>query len=216
MTATKAKASTNQSIVLTGILFFMLGAAGSFKLVLPKLQSTRLQISTAESQDQVVQQQVSGLNSAKSKLDAAVASLSQRGVSIDTVKQIVPPTEDMPSLYLQLESITSNTINLGNVSYIVAPPAVIAGSSGVQIPITFSATGTYADLKSFIATLEDNIRPVVITNLSFSKYTSNASTPLKNIQGLTINGDNFFTLNVTGYVTAQALSSAYTGVTPGN
>ena len=101
-----------------------------------------------------------------------------------------------------MEALSLNNPGLSKVSYQVSAP-LLNPTGGVKIPVSFTATGHYVDLKTFLARLETNIRPLTFNTITFGQ--SAGADPKAN--------DNSLLLTATGSIAARDLSSLYTAST---
>lgn len=202
--ATKNPTNVNQTIILITLLLFVLGGIATFKFALPKLHDAKVSLEEQIAKNKGLQADIGSLTQAKSQVQEAQDNLkNQLGVDPARLRYVFPPTEDVPELYLQMESIIQ-TAGITNPTYQINPPALDQDGL-VRIPISISATGSYLDLKTFVSKLQTNIRPVSLLTASFSK-----AAPKEEGQSV----DGLLTMTATGFVRAAALSNAYTTKTP--
>lgn len=191
-----------------GVLLMIVSLAGVFEFLAPRLTDARANLASDQAKLKGLQSDVDVLTTAKNQLAQDEKALQDdRGVDFTKLPLIYPKTEDMPGLYLQLEALMQRGLAEGvtSPSYQVTAPVLDATEGSVHIPVTISAIGQYAQLKTFIALLEQNLRPISIQTINLSQtLDKDKGTP-----------SGLFTLNVAGIVRAESLSSAYSG-TPTN
>jgi Tfp pilus assembly protein PilO len=198
------KSSLNQILTLLAGVIVAVSFYGSYQFLLPQLAKDREQVAVEQASLSGLTTDVANLNSAQAQLNDAVTVLRQSGVNVDAAHNVVPLTEDMPSLYIQMESVINRMPSLSKRSYQLSNPTKDVDGS-VKIPLTISAAGSYKDLKTFLESFEQNIRPASFSSIAFTPFlvTADAKTPDK----LASNG--LFTLNAVGAIRAQGLSDAY-------
>jgi len=196
----KRPASLNQNLLGIGLLLLVLGLGLSYEFLAPRLQTARSDRDTNQAKLNALTSEVAQLTDAQQSLAATKQQLTARGIDISKADEVLPPTEDLPSLYIQMEDVMkrSGSAGITNPAYQVSDPALDADGT-VRIPVTVTGSGSYADLKAFIVRLENNIRPVSLTSVAFATQETNGTSKL--------------TLSATGYVRAIALSSAYASTT---
>ena len=197
--------SPSQTVLLSGVILLLLGLAGSYLLLLPRLQAANLTLEQADNQLKVDQQNLLAVQQVDAQVKQVNASLVSKGVDLSKAQQILPATEQLPSLYIQMEALVAAAqATVGSPTYILGAP-IKDTAGGVQIPVTVSANGDYAHLKLLLGAFEQNIRPVSFTQISFAvavpgaATVSTSKTPAKGI----------VSLSATGFVRALGLSSAY-------
>ncbi len=188
--------TTSQSVALIGILLVLAGVGGTYQFLVPMLQKDRAALQLAQKQRDAAVKDVSDLQKVHTDLGAAEQQLAITGVTPQLIAQVVPATEEMPSLYIQMESLMSDS-TISQPAYQLAPPVRDAGS--VKVPITVTASGTYGSLKAFLTKMETNIRPITFTSITLSQVT-----------GTTGNASSApLSLSATGFARAHDVSSAY-------
>lgn len=199
----KQPSNPSQTIGIIAALLILVGLGGTYQFLNPNLNLAATNYAQAKAQDDGLQTDINTLQAAQTKVDVAKHTLSDAGLDFNSLANIFPATEEIPNLYIQMEYLMGSTPNVVS-SYQVSPP--VSNTPGdVRIPLTFAATGTYSSLKDFIVTLENNIRPVTITALSFGPAATKDQNgkPVKD-------AETKLTVNISGYVRSQSLSSAYT------
>lgn len=192
----KRPASLNQNLLGIGLLLLVLGLGLSYEFFAPRLQAARSDEGTNQAKLDALTSEVDQLTTAQQNLAVTKQQLVSRGIDLNKAAAVLPATEDMPSLYIQMEDVMRRSSQAGitNPAYQLSDPALDADGT-VKIPVTVTGSGSYADLKSFLTRLETNIRPVSLTSVALTTKDANGSTSLS--------------LSATGYVRARALSSAY-------
>lgn len=191
------KGNANQALTGIGTILIIAGLGGIYQFLMPNLITAKTASLTAQAQVANAQASVQTLTQAQTALKNAQATLLAQGVDITTADKVVPIFEDVPGLYLQMEALVQSAQQVSKVNYIIGIPTT--DPTGVKVPITVSAVGRYADLHSFIATLESMPRPLILSSLTFGQATGGDP---KNTAGT-------LTLTVTGYARARSLSPAY-------
>ena len=185
----------------------IVGLAGSYFLVLPRLQAANLALLTADSQLTADRQNLAALTQVSVQVKKVDQALSSQGVDLKKAQQVLPPFEDMPSLYIQMEALTAQAqASIGTPTYTVGAPTKDPAGGSIQIPVSISGNGDYPHLKAFLSSFEQNIRPVTFTQLSFT-IASATATPAPDKAGPLPKGA--VTLSATGYVRATGLSAAF-------
>jgi Tfp pilus assembly protein PilO len=199
--------SSNSDLIMLGIFLLIIGIGGSYKFLIPSLVSTKGENQKLIATNNGLLQDISNLKAAKSSLNLAQKNLTAMGVDLSLVNQVVPPNEEMPWLYLQMEYLINNSPNLSTPIYKIGVPLIDKTGGEGQVSVSVSATGKYEDLKQFLMKLENNIRPIVITSVNFSQPQSDSTS------GSATSLAGKYSLTATGYVISQGLSAAYTSTT---
>lgn len=204
--AQKKPSNPTQTVGAIAALLIILGIGGTYQFLNPGLQLASTNLSQAKAKNQSYITDIATLQKAQTDVDTAKRTLTDKGLDFSSIRYIFPQNEEIPNLYIQMEYLTTNSAGVTS-SYQISPP--ISNAPGdVRIPLSFNATGTYADLKAFITALENNIRPVILTTLSFGPA------PDKDQQGKAVqDAGNKLTLNLSGFVRSQGLSAAYSSTT---
>ena len=199
--ATSTSSSTN-TLSLIGVLLILAAGAGAYMFQTGPLNDAVVRNKALQAEQQGKAQDISALTTASSELTQKENDLAAAGITKDSLAAVMPATEDVPGLYLQMEALMQNSSSsLSKPIYQIGQPS--ADSGQVQIPVTVSATGKYLDLKNFLATLETATRPLIFTTVSFAPPADGAAS-------------DTFSLTAAGYATAIALSPAYTAAAPTN
>ncbi len=195
---TKTTQTPTQNVALVAGLMIVLGIVSIYFYFLPQLVTQRTTLESDKAQLAGLQQSKATLLNAQKRLDSAEAELTQKGVNFAKLPSVYPPNEDMPGLYVQLENLVTQASTNNNVvaSYQVSAP-VADPAGGGKIPITFSATGSLSDLETFIVSLEQNTRPIILSQISVSTSATNANSGV-------------LTMTANGLTRIAQVSSAYT------
>lgn len=197
--ATKQPQNLNQTFILLAIGLFLIGGIGSYRYAVPNLKSAKTALAQTKAQNQGILDDIASLNQAKSAVDDAQTYLkNQLNVDPAQLRYVFPPTEDVPGLYLQMESLMS-AAGIESPSYQIGLPALDQDGLA-RIPVTITATGSYTDLKHYITDLELNIRPISLITASFTQSVEKDG-------GAPAIGK--MTMSATGFVRAAGLSAAY-------
>jgi len=89
-----------------------------------------------------------------------------------TILHALPPVYDYASLVTSLNSIavTSGVKFNGSSGQDSSADALTSApaSTPIEIPITMQVTGSYVSIKNFMSNMEKSIRPIHVTNVTFS------------------------------------------------
>jgi Tfp pilus assembly protein PilO len=199
---TKQPMNPNQMLSIIAAFLIVIGVGGTFQFLNPRLQLAATNLSEAKAKDDGLVSDIATLQNAQTQVDTAKKALTQKGLDFNTLQHIYPQFEEIPSLYIQMEYIVAATPGV-SASYQISPPLSV-GSADVRVPIAVSATGAYSDLKLFIASLENNVRPFIISTVSFGPA------PTKDQAGKPVLGaESKLTANISGFVRSEGISSAY-------
>jgi Tfp pilus assembly protein PilO len=187
---------------MIGILLIIAGFAVLYQFQLPELEKVNATHKETLALEQAKKADVDALTQAQQDLSTKERFLAASGVTLQSLSSVIPSTEDVPGLFIQVDALSKNFSSLSNVSYQVAKP-VIDDAGMVRVPLSLSATGKYTDLKEFVRTFESNIRPVSFSSVSFTQVSADPAKP-------EAGGNGQFTLAASGYVRAASISSAYT------
>jgi Tfp pilus assembly protein PilO len=211
------KTSPNQNLVAVGIVLILASLGVCYGFLVPGLLAARTNEAKSHASLVAVQTQIDSLNAAGALVNASNSQLASEGLSFGYLQQVLPVTEDLPGLYIQMESVVAqSSATVGGITYQFGTP-IADPLTGAKIPITVSGNGDYPDLKTFIGRFENNVRPVTFDQLSFTVATATApgssgSTPAPaTTTAPTAKGP--VTVTATGYVTALGLSSAFATTT---
>ena len=203
--ATFSKTSPSQVITSVGIILLLAGGAGSYFFLAPRLQLASQASDNATTELTGIQGEITELTDDRAKLTTLKSNLAAQNIDIARIQQVLPATEQLPSLYIQIESILQASPGLVNPTYQLGTP-VKGAVFGADIPVTFSAGGTYSQLKDVLVKLEQNIRPLSFTTLSIT--TAAASKPgAPPAPGQKVVAP--VTITLTGFARAQSLSGAF-------
>lgn len=97
---------------------------------------------------------------------------SSASTNATTILHALPPVYDYAALTTSLNSLASAsgvTFN-GSTGEDTSADAVLSApvSQPVEIPIAIQVTGNYEAIKKFMSSLERSIRPILVTNVTFS------------------------------------------------
>lgn len=197
--------SPTQTIYTIGALLLIAGLAGSYQFLMPNLRTANTEASTEQTKYQGLKQDADNLQSISIQLVKAKQKLSDKGLTPEVLSSIIPDTEDMPDLYIQMENFVSTWKPSTALTYQLGTPT--STPDGVHIPVTLVGTGVYSQLKQLVHSIEVMQRPVTISTISFVALPGKTST---------ITGSDgkphtvgIMTMSATGFIRAKALSSAY-------
>lgn len=188
--------SINSTATSIGILLILVSFAAIILFQVPALKTARVAKAEQEAIHNSKLVEINKLTAAQASLSAKENQLRSLGVNPETLALVIPTQEDVPSLYLQMESQLKNVGNLQGVKYQIGKPVIDPVDGLAKIPLTLSASGGYAQLKVLIKNLENNIRPVSFTTISFGQT------------------DAALTLSATGYFRSLSISGGAS--TPSN
>ena len=200
-TLTATPSNPNKTLSLLGIALLIAGFGGSYYFLVPKLQTARTDKATATSTEKGLVQDVATLQQAQRDLGSAQSALEAKGVDFAAIPSHIPPTEDLPNLYIQMENLVAVNQGVKKLEYQLAQPVTDPSGKGAKIGISITGIGSYTAIKGLIMMLENNIRPVIITQIGLSAYTAVDSQ--KDVP------DGSYTVSISAYTLAQNLSSAY-------
>jgi hypothetical protein len=188
----------NQTLALLAILLLMAGFGGTYYFLLPGLITARTQEAAAVAKSDGLAMDISTLKTAESDILDAKAELTAKNVRFDQIRSHFPLYEEVPSLYLQMESIVANSADIKQITYQIGQPTTdVTGE--IRVPLTVTGVAPYATLKTFLVKLQNNIRPISLTQVAFAEYKSTD----KNIPA------GSYQVTVAGYVRAEKLSPSY-------
>lgn len=202
---TKSRDNSLILLLIAGWLI-VIGLGGSYYKLVPELKAQRTNLEEAKAKLEGLTIDVSNLELAQTNLETAKQSLIESGIDLNKAQSVIPLTEDIPGLYIQMEELMKQATNLTKTSYTIGVPAGDTTLSGVQIPISINATGKYADLKLFLNVLRLNIRPLSFTSVSLSGNQSQTS-PAPGSTAEDLNGK--YLMSVSGFVRARGFSPEY-------
>jgi hypothetical protein len=184
------------------VILLLLGFGASYVMITPQLKRNRQNVEKVLAQEADLDRDIARLRAASAQLATAKETFtSQKGVDFNKLPTILPPTEDLPGLYLQMEALKIQAARDGVVSptYQIAAPLPNPTEGNVHIPVTWSGTGSYDTVKKLLTLLEQNLRPLSIDNLSLTQTVTKDS---KAVSGQ-------LTVSITAIVRARGFSSAY-------
>jgi Tfp pilus assembly protein PilO len=188
-------ASPSQTMQIVGIILLMASIVATYLYTVPNLQKANEEYANSTATLADLNTVVDGTKAGKAKLDGAKRLLSGKGITVDFLHAIMPPTEDIPGVYLEMENVANTVGGVTNFTYQVGVPIADA-KAGVKIPISVSAKGSYPNLKQLLARLETLERP-----LSFSSISLATSIRPEDAGAIS--------LTASGAMRAHALSDAY-------
>ena len=194
----------NQSSTIAIALGAVLIAAAFIYMYTSQVASLKTANSSylqAVATEEAKKNEITALNEAKVRLQQKEELLQSNGVTTAYLNSVLPATEDMPALYIQLEGLLKSVSGLTSPTYQVSKPVADAENGAVKIPVTITASGKYQDLKNFVSNFESNIRPVTFTSIAFSQAADEKQ-------------PNAYTLTANGFVRSGSISSAYASSTP--
>lgn len=198
------KNSPTQTVSLIAVLMLVLGLGVIYKWFAPRLNTAKQNLAIANAQLTAVNEDINALKQARAGLTKAKSDLDKAGVQVDLAKQVVPATEDLPGLYIQMEDLMSKAQTLGVVgpTYQVSLPVTdTASGQGAKVPLTMTGRAPYSVIKQWLTLGEHNTRPILFSSVSI--------TPVPATTTGTVVPAGEFNLTASGYVRAQAMSSAY-------
>jgi Tfp pilus assembly protein PilO len=163
-----------QWTLMTAIAVLVVLAGGWLLLVKPQrsnISSVKSQASTQLQANQVLQQEIAARQALKSTLASEQAKLQKLSVQ-------VPAVPDEPGVIRQAQSSASGAgVNLlsitpGPVSTVSTSAATgttlgaTAGATLMQLPVTLTVIGTYANMESYFQLLDKLPRAVLITGFT--------------------------------------------------
>lgn len=196
---TDTSKSPNSTMILLGSLFIFASFVVLMMFQLPALKEARVDLDSTQATANAKQDEVQRLTAAQTTLATKEQELRSSGVNPDTLSSIIPPTENVPSLYIQMEAQLKNAPGLSKTSYQIGKPAIDPVDGIAKIPLTITTTAGYSNLKILMHNLETNIRPVTFSSINLS-LTGDSTGPAP------------MTLSGTGFFRSQTVSSAYSGV----
>ena len=202
-----------QWTVMTVIAVVVVVAGGWLLLVKPqgsKISAVKAQAATEQQANQVLMQETAARLAQKKTLPAEQAQLQKLSVQIPTL-----PNE--PSIIRQLQSSATGagvnliTITPGAATSLTAAaattttlPASTPTGTLVELPLTMTTIGSYANVESYLQLLETLPRAMLVTGFSLCPMDAAAGagctpltppanyTPPANAVGLTLSADVFF------------------------
>jgi len=203
MKLTTTSSSPSQTAITLGALLLIIGLVVCYLFLVPQLKQANTALAKANADLASAQGNLTNITTASTHVAALKQKLAARNIDLNQISQVLPATEDIPSLYIQIQDIMDTAkgdLGVTNGTYQIADP-VKTTAGDIQIPISVTATGSYTNLKTFIARFEDNIRPITFTSINFAV----SSTPSDSGPST-----DKVTLTATGFARSQGLSSAYT------
>lgn len=192
------KVALNQNVAAVSVFVFLLAGFTSYLFLLPNRQKALNAQAMAQAQEAGTASDLKSLQDAQRQLQQAIAAMTARGVSLATASLALPENEDVPAMYIQMENLvsTAQSHGLANVKYSVGTPVQDPTTKMAQVPLTITATGSYADIKAFLPVLENSLRPISLQQISLSPDTNTASSTT-------------YTVSLSGIAWGNTLSDAY-------
>jgi Tfp pilus assembly protein PilO len=204
--ATTTRGSISQNITLIGIFLIFAGVALSYQFFIPSLKKSRQALTALKAQEKGINQDITDLGKVNAQLTNGKKQLESEGITFDQIDNVVPLTENVPQLYIQMEHLMRDP-NIQVPAYTLSTPVKQADGS-VNIAVTVQAYGTYAGIKAFIANLEHNERPISLTSIAISiRGSSGASDSVGGKPKIA--PDSPLSVQLGGIVLARSLSPSY-------
>lgn len=218
----KAKIGQNTAIIVVFLL--MIGLGGTYQFLLPQYKEAVKKNVHLKAEKKIAEEDLRIVKDLKQNLESGKESMINRGISMNDISQAIPINEDMPGLYILLESIKDKNVNIAFDYQLSNPVADIAG--GGRIPVSITAKGSYASLKELMQDLEYLKRPLITSSFSFGQSSDTASGGNRGAPGsqdqlpetLAANSQNAqeelkksrnLSLTLSGYFKAKQISDAY-------
>lgn len=201
-----------QWTVMTVIAVILVIAGGWLLLVKPqgsKISAVKSQAATQSQANSVLMQEIASRLAQKRSLPAEQAQLQKLSVQ-------VPTAPDEPGVIRALQSsATGAGVNLISITPAAATTVTASASTStslsssapsgnlVELPLTMTVMGSYANVESYLQLLEGLPRALLVTQFSLCPMVSGGSgcpsvtipaniTPQPNALGLTLSADVFF------------------------
>lgn len=203
--ATKAPANPNQSVGLIAFFLIVGGFLATYYILAPQLTTARTKQAEAKAKLDGLNADIKTLETAKQDMGKAMDDLTAKGVDFSALRTNFPLTESIPDVYLQVEDVITLNPSLRKVDYQIGQPVLDLEGKGVRIPITMTATGTYGDLKNLLVSMETNIRPFILSQVSLATYT-----PSQDDRDIP---SGAYVASLTGYTLSEKLSASYATTT---
>lgn len=183
MKKTKVIVSKREQLKKSGSTVFI-AVAVSAVIVMFSLISIRFLWDKKNYNDRVISAKTKARNDIETNLEN-LEKLTEQFAQLDTsattnsstILHALPPVYDYASLTTSLNSlaVSSGVKFNGSSGQDSSADAVISSpvSKPVEIPITVQVTGSYEAIKKFVSNLERSIRPIQVTNVSFSGTNDN-------------------------------------------
>ncbi len=212
-----AASNPTQQTTLIGVLFVFLGFTLVYYMLSPNLIAARTEYETQTAKLRGFEQDVTTLTAARAQLEGAKSDLVAAGVDLNKADVVVPKTESIPDLYLQLEDLVARTkFYVSDATYLIGVPSSTQTETGlneVVVPVTFNFVASYAGIKALIQEMQLNTRPLSITQISMNEIGAPKSTTPAAPGAVQEKSypDGSFTVSLSAYVRAESLSAAYGG-----
>jgi Tfp pilus assembly protein PilO len=194
-----AQQSQSTSVVLLLLLTFgTLFALNSFTR--PQLEKSVQTEADAKSKLAGLKEDAASLRAAKANLATAKSTLEEQGVSFNALSSHMPKTEQLPGLYKQVQATIKSNSGVKEVAYQIGQPVIDPATALARVPFTINGTGAYSDLRTFVTALSNDVRPLTITQLTYTVATKSDVA-------------NGYTASITGYFAAEGLSASFVTTT---
>lgn len=208
ITKNSQSGTLGKNLMLITFLLVLVGIGGTYQFLLPGLTEARKENAEKNAKLTGLQDDLKKLQDVQQQLSEGEKSLADRGVDIKQLRQIFPSYENMPQMYIQIENLQKKTEFVQSNFQVGTPIADPAG--GARIPVNFSAMGSLDELKNFLNDVKQNIRPILVSNISFNQGVtvqspSNTSAPAATSQA----NASQYNLNGNGYVLVGNISDSY-------
>jgi len=202
------KTSPSQTVSAIAIFLIAGSLAYTYFVLLPARQTAYSAKNAAIAKNAGLTQDVANLKNAKAQLSQAETAMTNYGVNLNNASLAMPATEELPNLYVEMESlmVDAGAGGLTNPQYTLGPPALSTSGASAQVPVSITASGSYADLKAYITLLEDSLRPIVIDQVSFQAGSQSSSSSTDSSNASPADG---YSVNITGSFWSSGLSAAY-------
>jgi Tfp pilus assembly protein PilO len=206
---TREPLNPQQRLTVIGVAVALVSLIAAYTITLPRYRAARTDQLKSESVLAARLKDNEDLKEVEQQLTLAESQLAAVGVTKDKIAAVVPATEQIPELYIQLEQLmrqlsaadAGTGLRDGKVSgatYTLGVPQ--KQGDLVEIAVSVQASGDYTAIKSFVASLQQNIRPLVFRTISITRTTT--------AEGKAVGGGTL-TVNLSGAIFAHDLSSAY-------
>lgn len=159
---------SNTSFYLTcAVLITLASLFYTWKYIVPKYQKTQSQIVGTDKEISAAKLKLESLDSTKKSLD-------QLGELVNKLFIAIPEDKDTPNLLAEIEAIANNVKLPSPLPSIQISDSAVSNESGVSgnlnsATAAFTATGTFEQLSTLLAKLENDVRFTNISSINFSK-----------------------------------------------
>ena len=154
----------NRKSTMYGTVAFLLTVSAflvCWKFIVPDYQKNQEEIAQVEEE----------IKQAKTKLESLKVtqkSLEEIGTLADDLLVAVPGDVDAPNLITELEALTAKHNTIIPSIQISNSSSFTSGGSSNAVDVSFSVSGSFADMNSIVTSLEKDIRFMNIQSLSLS------------------------------------------------